>query len=70
MQDKLPSQVGVRQVETQAEIYLLLDSLLLRIENYHDEPKPVLCILESCVDHVLSLYHNSLFGSHQSSQRT
>ena len=25
---------------------------------------------KSCVDHILDLYHNSIFGAHQSSQRT
>ena len=56
-QNKLPSsKIAARQVETQAERYLLLDSLLFRIQNVHDEQKPMLCILESCVDHILDLY--------------
>ena len=53
------------QVETQAERYLPLDALLFRIQDLHDEQSPVLCISESCVDHILDLYHNSLFGAHQ-----
>ena len=57
--------VAVRQVETQTERYLLLDSLLFGIHNFHDEQQPILCIPESCVDHILDLYHNSLFGAHQ-----
>ena len=64
-QNKLPSsKVAVRQVEMAAERYLLLDSLLFRIQNFHDKQKPVLCIPESCVDHILKLYLNSLFGAH------
>ena len=70
-QNQLPSsRVAVRQVETQAETYLLLDSLLFKIENFHDEQKPVLFIPEFCIDHILDLYHNSLFGAHQGSLRT
>ena len=56
--------------EIQAERYLLLDSLLFRIQNFHDEQKPILCTHKSCVDHILDLYHNSLFGAHQGSLRT
>ena len=33
-----------------------------------DEKNPVLCISESCVDCILDLYHNSLFGAHQGSK--
>ena len=62
-QNKLPSsKVAVRQVETQVERYLLLDSLLSRIQNLPDELKPVLCIPESCVDYILDLYANSHQG--------
>ena len=65
-QNILPSsKVAVRQVEMQTERYLFLDSLLFRIQNFHEEQKPVLCIAESCVDHIFDLYHNSLFGAHQ-----
>ena len=69
-QNKLPSsQVAIRQVETQAEKYLLGDSLLFRIHTYHKEQNSVLCIPESCVDYILDLYHNLLFGAHQGSLR-
>ena len=40
------------------------------IQNFHDEQKSVLCIPESCVEHIVDLYHNSLLGAHQSSLRT
>ena len=64
------SKDAVRQIETQAERYLLFDSLLFRIQNFHDEQKTVLCIPKSCLDHILDLFHNSLFGAHQGSLRT
>ena len=68
-QNKLPSsKVAVRQVEMQAERYLLLGSLLFRIQNFHDEQKPVICIRKSYVDHILDIYHKSLFGAYQGSQ--
>ena len=71
IQNKLPSQkVAVRQIETQREKYLLLGSLLLRRQNFHDEQKTVLYIPESCKDHMLDLYHKSLFGTHWGSLRT
>ena len=58
----------MRQVETQTEKkYLLLDPLLFRIQNLHVEQNPILCIPESCVDNILVIYHNSLFGAHQGS---
>ena len=60
----------VRQVEIQAETYFLPDLLLFRIQNFHDEQKAVLCIPEPCVDYILGLYHNSLFGAQQVSSRT
>ena len=44
-QNELPSsKVAVRQVKIEAERYLLLDLLLFRIQNFHNEQKPVLCI--------------------------
>ena len=58
--NKLPSSKAViRQVYTQSERCLLFDSLLLRLQNIHNEQIPVLCIPESSVDHVHDLYYNS-----------
>ena len=71
VQNNLPSsKFAGRQVETQAERYLLLLSLLFRIQNFHDEQKPVLYISEFCVDYIFDLYHNSPFGAHQGFIRT
>ena len=65
VQNKLPfSKAAIMQVEIQAERYLLLNSLLFRIEIFHDEQNPVRCIPESCVDSILDLYYYSLFGAH------
>ena len=59
VQNKLTSSdTTIGQVETKAGKYLLLDSLLFRIQNYHDKQNPLLCLPESCVDHFLDLYHN------------
>ena len=71
VQNSLPSsKVAVRQVESQAERYLLLTSLLFRIQHFHDEQKPVLCIPESCVGYILDIYCKSLFGVHLGCLRT
>ena len=47
-QNKLPSSLGVvREVDTQIAKHLLLDLLLFRIQNTHDEQNPALCIPKS-----------------------
>ena len=56
VQNKISSsKIMVRQVETQAERYNLLDKLLFRIQNFHDEQKPVLCIPEFCRSYPLPI---------------
>ena len=61
VQNKFPSfETVVRQVETEKERHLLFDSLLFRIQNVHDEQKPVMGIPESCKDYTFDLYYNSL----------
>ena len=64
------SKDAIEQVETEAEKYLLFDSLLFRTQMYHDEQDPVLGICESCICCILALYHNSLCGTHKGSLRT
>ena len=65
VQNKLLStKAAIRQVETETERNLLLGSLLFKIQNLYAEQNAVLYIPESCVDHILNLYHNSLFGAH------
>ena len=49
--DKLPnSKVGIRKVEALAEKYILLDSLLFKINTTPDKETAVLAVPETCVD--------------------
>ena len=59
------SKIGIRKVETLAEKYILLDSLLFKISSTPDKEMAVLAILETCVDSIIALYHSSLFAEHQ-----
>ena len=64
--NKLPSsKVGIRKVETLAEKYILLDSLLFKISTTPDKEMAVLAILETCANSIIALYHLSLFAGHQ-----
>ena len=63
-QNKLPtSRPAIRKLETLAEKYVLLDSLLLRISS--EKETTVLAVPEACVDKIITLYHKSLFAGHQ-----
>ena len=53
-----------------AEKYILLDSLLFKINTMPDKEMAVLATLETCVDSVIALYHSSLFAGHQSIIKT
>ena len=58
-QHKLPSlKAAIRQVDKEAERFLLLHSLLFGKQNLHDELNLVLCSPTSCLDHILDVYHN------------
>ena len=71
VQNKLPSsKAALGQTKTQAEKYILFDSLLFSIQKYHEDQIPMLCIPETLVDHILEQYHNSFIGAHQGSLRT
>ena len=59
------SKVGIRKVETLAEKYILLDSLLFKISTTPDKEMAVLAILETCANSIMALYHSSLFVGHQ-----
>ena len=62
-QNKLPSlKSAIRKLETLAERYVLLDSLLFRISS--KKKTAVLAILETCTDKIITLYHKSLFVRH------
>ena len=63
-QNKLPSsKVAIKRVETLAEMYILLDSLLFMVDP--EKETAVLAVPEACVDKIITLYHSSLFAGHQ-----
>ena len=50
------------KVETLAESFILLDSLLVKVP---DKEKALLAIPENCADKIIDLYHSSLSSGHQ-----
>ena len=63
-QNKPPSsKVAIRKLETLAEKYVLLDSLLFKISS--EKGTKVLAVPETCADKIITLYHKSLFAGHQ-----
>ena len=69
--NKLPnSKVGIRKVEALAEKYILLDSLLFKINMTPDKEMAVLAIPETCIDSIIASYHSSLFAEHQAVIKT
>ena len=63
-QNKLPSsKPAIRKIETLAEKYVILDSLLFRISL--DKETAVLAVPETCADRIITLYHKCLFTGHQ-----
>ena len=64
LQNKLPSSKPIiRKIETLAERYVMLDSLLFKISS--DKETAVLAVPEMCTDRIITLYHKSLFARHQ-----
>ena len=65
-QNKLPSKrSSIKKVETLAENFVLLDSLLFKLVTMPDNETAVLAIPEICIDKIITLYHTSLFAGHQ-----
>ena len=65
-QNKLPSsKAAIRKVETLAEQYILLDSLLFKITPTREKETAILAIPKICTDKIITLYHSSLFAGHQ-----
>ena len=63
-QNKLPSSKNIiRKIEALSEKYILLDSLLFKLNI--EKEKAVLAIPEICVEQMIALYHSSLFAGHQ-----
>ena len=65
-QNKLPSKrSSIKKVETLAENFVLLDSLLFKLVTTPDKETALLAIPKICVDRIIALYHMSLFAGHQ-----
>ena len=65
-QNKLPSKrSAIKKVETLAESFVLLDSLIFKLVATPDKEAAVLAMPEICVDKIITLYHTSLFTGHQ-----
>ena len=65
-QTELPgTKTAMQKVETLAEKYMLLDSLLFKIVTTPEKETALLAILEICTDKIITLYHSSLFAGNQ-----
>ena len=70
-QNKLPSnRSAIHKVETLAERFILLDSLLFKLVTTPDKETALLAIPETYADKIIMLYHTSLFVGHQGVIRT
>ena len=70
-QNKLPSKrSSIKKIETLAESFVLLDSLLFKLVTMPDKEAAVLAIPEICIDKIIALYHTSLFTGHQGVVKT
>ena len=58
-------QTKKHKVLSLSQNYVLLDQLLFKLIMILDKEKAMLAIPESCMDKIISLYHNSLFAGHQ-----
>ena len=52
-------------MEVIAERYILLDSLLFKLNTNPEKEKALLAIPEICADQIITMYHSSLFVGHQ-----
>ena len=70
-QNKLPSKrSAIKKVETLAENFVLLDSLIFKLMTMPDKETAVLAITKICIDKIIALYHTSLFAGHQGVVKT
>ena len=64
LQDTVPSsKTSIKRVEALAGKYILLDSLLFKINL--EKETTVLAVPEACVDKIIMLYDANLFAGHQ-----
>ena len=65
-QNKLPSSKGIIcKVEVLAERYILLYSLLFKLNTNPEEETTLLAIPEVCADKIITLYHSRLLVGYQ-----
>ena len=65
-QNKLPStKSAIHKIEVLAERYILLDSLLFKLNTNLEKETGLLAIPNICADQIITLYHSCLFGGHQ-----
>ena len=70
-QNKLPgSKSMIHKVEVLAERYILLDSLLFKLNTTPEKEKALFAIPEICADQIITMHHSSLFAGHQSVIKT
>ena len=55
--------MAIKRVETLAEKYIHLGSLLFKINSKRETA--VLAVPEVCIDRMITLYHTNLFAGHQ-----
>ena len=56
---------AIHKVETLAERFILLDSLLFKLVTTSDKETALLAIPEICADKIIALYHTILFAGHK-----
>ena len=65
-QNKLPrTKTAICKVETLAEKYILLYSLLYKSVTIPEKETALLSIPKKCANKIITLYHSSLFTAHQ-----
>ena len=60
--------MAIKTVEALAEKYILLDSLLFKVNP--EKETAVLAVPEACIYKIITLYHSSLFAGHQGVVKT
>ena len=62
----MPSnKIAIQKVETLAQKYILLDSLLFKLVTTPKKETALLATPETCANKIITLYHSSLFAGHQ-----
>ena len=65
-QNQLPcSKSAICKIEVLEERYILLGSLLFKLNTNSGKKTALLAIPEVCIDQIITLYHSSLFAGHQ-----